>query len=94
MGQYRSYLEGDLGGLVTAQAYPSGGEGRIGTVPAGSVNCIADQAEPFGTLNIFDFLAFQTLFTNGDPVADIALPFGELNVLDFLEFHTAYGGGC
>jgi len=56
--------------------------------------CVADLAPPFGVLNVFDFLAFQTAFGSGDPCADLAPPFGVLNVFDFLAFQTAFGSGC
>jgi hypothetical protein len=57
-------------------------------------DCIADFAPPFGILNIFDFLAYQTAFGNGDPSADLAPPFGTLNLFDFLAYQTAFGNGC
>lgn len=47
-----------------------------------------------GSLNVFDFLNYQTLFSNGDLRADFAAPFGVLNVFDFLGFQTAFGNGC
>jgi len=47
-----------------------------------------------GSLNIFDYLAFQTAFGGEDPSADLAAPFGVFNVFDFLAFQTAFGNGC
>ena len=47
-----------------------------------------------GLLNVFDFLAFQTAFSEEDPAADLAAPFGVFNVFDFLAFQTAFGMGC
>jgi len=52
--------------------------------------CVADMNRD-GQLNLFDFLAFQTAFGNGDPAADLALPFGILNLFDFLAFQSAFG---
>ena len=46
-----------------------------------------------GHLNIFDFLAFQALFTSGDMKADFNGD-GMLNVLDFVAFQAAFQGGC
>jgi len=55
--------------------------------------CIADFNQD-GQLNPFDFLAFQTAFSNEDPAADLAPPFGEFDVFDFLAFQSAFGSGC
>lgn len=58
-------------------------------------HCAADLAAPFGgVLNVFDFLAFQTAFSNGESCADLAAPFGVFNVFDFLAFQTSFGNGC
>lgn len=58
------------------------------------VVCAADLAEPFGTLNVFDFLAFQSEFSEGGACADLALPVGVFNVFDFLAFQSSFGNGC
>jgi len=55
--------------------------------------CVADM-DGNGTLNVFDFLTFQTYFNNDDPRADLATPFGVFNVFDFLAFQTSFGNGC
>lgn len=57
-------------------------------------HCPADIAAPFGILNVFDFLGFQSAFSNTDPCSDLAAPFGVFNVFDFLSFQTAFGQGC
>ena len=44
-------------------------------------------------LNIFDYLAFQAAFTNGDMKADFNDD-GVLNVLDFVAFQAAFLAGC
>jgi len=46
-----------------------------------------------GLLNVFDFLAFQTAFSDGDGSADLDGN-GVLNIFDFLAFQTAFGNGC
>ncbi len=61
---------------------------------AASAGCSpADLAEPFGELNVFDFLAFQNLFSTGDLEADFDGD-GELTIFDFLEFQSQFAGGC
>lgn len=55
--------------------------------------CRADFAAPFGSLNVFDFLGFQTAFGNNAPEADMDRN-GVLNVFDFLGYQTAFGLGC
>ena len=46
-----------------------------------------------GELNIFDFLAFQNLFDDGDVRADFDGD-GALTIFDFLAFQTAFDAGC
>jgi len=46
-----------------------------------------------GKLNVFDFVAFQTLFATGDPAADLNGD-GELNVLDFGALQVQFLAGC
>ena len=55
--------------------------------------CVADFAEPFGSLNFFDVSAFLVAYGNQDPQADIN---GDLsfNFLDVSAFLLAYGAGC
>lgn len=56
--------------------------------------CPADLAEPFGTLNFFDLLAYISAFNAGDPSADIAAPSGNLNFFDLLEYISRFNTGC
>ena len=53
----------------------------------------ADLAEPFGRLDVFDFLAFQNLFASGDAAADLDGD-GSLTIFDFLEFQSQFSQGC
>ncbi|MFG0286341.1 MAG: GC-type dockerin domain-anchored protein [Phycisphaerales bacterium JB039] len=46
-----------------------------------------------GELTLFDFLAFQNLFAEGDLRADFDGD-GVLTLFDFLAFQTAFGEGC
>jgi len=57
------------------------------------VGCQADMNGD-GALNVFDFLAFETFFSDEDPRADLAAPFGVFNVFDFLAFQTLFSEGC
>jgi len=59
-----------------------------------TVVCLADFAPPYGLLNLFDLLAFQTAYGNEDPAADLGAPFGVINLFDFLAFQTYFGYGC
>ncbi len=46
-----------------------------------------------GSLDIDDFICFQTLYAIGDPTADCDQS-GELNIDDFICFQTLYAIGC
>ncbi|MGD1916591.1 MAG: GC-type dockerin domain-anchored protein [Phycisphaerales bacterium] len=59
---------------------------------ATAVGCAAD-IDGDGVLTIFDFLAFQTLFSDGDLAADFDGD-GILTIFDFLEFQTQFDAGC
>ncbi len=59
-----------------------------------SGSCAPDLAEPFGTLNIFDLMAYINLYNAQDPSADLAAPFGALNIFDITAYIDAYGAGC
>lgn len=52
--------------------------------------CPADLAEPIGQLNIFDVLAYLSLFDSQDPAADLAAPMGEFNIFDVLEYLSLF----
>jgi len=90
--------------LQLSNAYDINDEGQILAWAFDSLNvqfvavlltpiCAADMNGD-GQLNLFDFLAFQSAFSNEDPAADLAEPFGTFNIFDFLAFQTAYGQGC
>ena len=67
---------------------------RPAVYSADPVGCSpADLAEPFGVLDVFDFLAFQNLFDQGDLAADLDGD-GSLTIFDFLEFQSRFGAGC
>jgi hypothetical protein len=57
------------------------------------ISCPAD-LDRSGSLDIFDFLEFQTLFDAGDPSADWFCYDGRLDVFDFLAFFNAFEIGC
>ncbi|MEQ8318083.1 MAG: S8 family serine peptidase [Phycisphaerales bacterium] len=56
------------------------------------VDCRAD-FDGNGTLDIFDFLAFQNAFASGDLAADFDGD-GTLNIFDFLAFQNEFAAGC
>ena len=56
-----------------------------------------DTSTGVGTLDIFDFLCFQTSFVNSDPYAcdcDSSTGPGMCDILDFLCFQSAFVSGC
>ncbi|MEZ6243272.1 MAG: GC-type dockerin domain-anchored protein [Phycisphaerales bacterium] len=57
-------------------------------------DCAADLAEPLGTLDFSDVLAFLTAFGSMGAAADLAAPFGTYDFSDVLAFLTAFGAGC
>ena len=57
-------------------------------------DCIADLAEPFGTLDFSDVVAFLGAFGSGGSAADLAPPFGTLDFSDVVAFLGAFGAGC
>lgn len=59
---------------------------------AGTTPCPAD-FDGDGSLNLFDFLAFQSAFDAMDPRADIDGD-GAFTVFDFLEFQNLFVAGC
>ena len=74
--------DGDFGyGLVNAEA-------ALDVLPP----CVAD-FDGDGDLTIFDFLAFQTAFDQGEAQADINGD-GDFNIFDFLEFQNLFATGC
>jgi len=79
----------DLGGLGFPDAHliiiAEGEEGSGGGCPA--------DLDGDGTLTIFDFLEFQSLFDDGDLAADFDGD-GTLTIFDFLEFQTQFDAGC
>ncbi len=54
----------------------------------------ADLAEPLGTLDFSDVIAFLTLFSAGDPAADLAPPTGVFDFSDVIAFLGAFAAGC
>jgi trimeric autotransporter adhesin len=54
--------------------------------------CYAD-CNASGSLNVHDFVCFQTLYALGEPKADCDAN-GELNIDDFFCFQTLYAMGC
>ncbi len=62
------------------------------TIPTDAPACYPD-CDASGSLNIDDFICFQTFFAIGDPYADCDVS-GSLNIDDFICFQTFYAIGC
>ncbi|MEQ9095050.1 MAG: GC-type dockerin domain-anchored protein [Phycisphaerales bacterium] len=78
---------------VISMAFGGGLEVSSGFWAAGGlIDCRAD-LDGDGTLTIFDFLAFQNLFSAGDPRADFDGD-GSLTLFDFLAFQNEFAAGC
>ncbi len=54
----------------------------------------ADLAEPYGTLDFSDVVAYLVEFGGMSLDADLAEPFGSLDFSDVVEFLVAFGAGC
>ena len=61
---------------------------------AGSGCNEADLAEPFGSLDFSDVVAFLSAFGIMAPEADLAEPFGSFDFSDVVAFLAAFGAGC
>lgn len=64
------------------------------SLPGGGACNAADLAEPLGTLDFSDVLAFLGAFGSQDPIADLAPPLGEFDFTDVIAFLSAFGAGC
>ncbi len=62
--------------------------------PVPGTSCVADLAEPFGSLDFSDVAAFLTAFGTMSGEADLAAPFGVFDFSDVGAFLTAFGAGC
>lgn len=56
--------------------------------------CVPDFAEPFGTLDLADVVAFIVAFVDSEARADLAEPFGVFDLADIAAFVQAFGAGC
>ena len=84
----RIVLEGDRNGGVSTDCYFDAISLRI-------IGCSdADLAEPLGSLDFSDVVAFLTAFGAMDPAADLAEPMGSFDFSDVVAFLTAFGAGC
>ncbi|MFI4897922.1 MAG: GC-type dockerin domain-anchored protein [Phycisphaerales bacterium JB059] len=57
-------------------------------------DCPADLAEPFGTLDFADVLAFLSAFGAQTAEADLSEPFGTFDFADVLAFLSSFSAGC
>jgi len=65
---------------------------NIRMFPVGSSPCVPDFNND-GSLNIFDFVAYQEAFNDGRKCADVNTD-GSLNVFDFVAYQEAFSEGC
>lgn len=80
--------------------FPFNGGGPLGTMtfellevtPGGCSR--ADLAEPYGSLDFNDVVAYLSAFGADDPAADIAPPMDQLDFTDVTTFLVVYSGGC
>jgi hypothetical protein len=63
------------------------------TFDAGGCN-LADNAEPFGVLDLADLQGFVNAFLNQQPAADVAAPFGVWDLSDLQTFVSTFLAGC
>ncbi len=86
-------------GMPTDLRFFSGGTTAGNTVAWDNLSVQEDAAACYpdcdgsGTLNIDDFICFQTFYAIGDPYADCDSS-GNLNIDDFICFQTFYAIGC
>jgi len=64
------------------------------SIPDGGACNVADLADPLGTLDFSDVLAFLAAFGAQDPAADLAPPTGVFDFTDVIAFLGAFGVGC
>lgn len=72
-------------------------EAWIAHVPAIACEADCDRSSGFGTLDIFDFLCFQSHFTRQQPYAcecDVSTGLGVCDIFDFLCFQAHFVNGC
>jgi hypothetical protein len=96
---YEAYLPQDMVDLVNEQTlstiirrHTSIGDEILDNAFLAPLPCLPD-LDKDGELTIFDFLAFQTLFDQGDLRADFDGD-GSLTIFDFLVFQNAFDAGC
>ncbi|GIW73795.1 MAG: hypothetical protein KatS3mg103_0317 [Phycisphaerales bacterium] len=87
--------DGDLyvaGSFTLVGDPPVGVRGIVRRIGCAGTGCYAD-FDASGSLDIFDFLAFQNAFDAGDLAADCDQD-GSLTLFDFLCFQNAFDAGC
>lgn len=76
------------------RAYTSRQSAGLYVLDTAGCGCTPDLAEPFGTLDLADIVAFITAFMDQHPLADLAEPFGVFDLADLVGYVTAFGAGC
>ncbi len=92
----RPLTPGEARSILIRTGVPQGGTRHIGPLPdmvqATRAICRVD-VDLNGSLDLFDFLAFQNLFGAGDTFADFDGD-GALTFFDFLAFQNEFAAGC
>jgi choice-of-anchor B domain-containing protein len=84
------FIAEDIGGASLVEAAVD--DFNVAAVACEATSCYAD-CDGSGTLNIDDFICFQTNFALGDLAADCDAS-GNLNIDDFICFQTTFALGC
>ncbi len=99
-GPYR-IIQADAGATgsdeLSFQVTTPSGTSAVATVNlvySAGTPCPADLADPIGTLDFSDVIAFLTAFAAMEPPADLADPIGVFDFSDILEFLVVFGSGC
>ena len=90
-------LTGDFDALDLPQPVVPGSAvyvGHDGTTVSVAFTCPADNAVPFGVLDLADITGFVSAFLAHEPPADLAEPLGVFDLGDITAFISGFTGGC
>lgn len=82
--------------IVSLSGEPVAGyaAGEITLAWAWTPECAADQAAPYGVLDLMDITRFVSAFVSNETSADLASPAGVFDLNDIVAFVDAFVGGC
>lgn len=87
-------LDANDGKLFVRVPHPSQSGVAVSAAEFTERSLLLDRVEPFGQIDIADFMQFLTDFINGDMSADIAEPYGLVDFFDLARFVRLYSGFC